>query len=303
MVWSAVLATTCVVLASFEGCGLDPFVPDFEYERVRWSLLPASDGETMLIVELYSGLHSQGDVRAAQALAEMLERRRVYPPEGGLLSSDLDGPRQATPEGESPEAATALEHRLRDLSRVLDAGLFLDESGELCGWRVTELVALEQVLTGIDRVVSAAVLRGFESAEEEAANSWPWFDESSRALAKGRALAGGPWVRWLEGRITLDWPISDVAAARALETIAAPQSEHRLAPWFLSQIACLHCGDGRAVLTLGSAEGAAVVFEPPRREQHSGPDQGLIQQVRAASLPVGDETSFEQRVGEWTRPG
>ena len=294
------LCAAAIAVASVSACDVDPFVPDFEYEGARWELLPARDGTKLHIVEVYSGVHAQGDSRATKALSEMLHGRRVYPPEGGLMSSDLDGPRQATPDGESPDGWTALENRWRDLSRVLGAGLFLDEAGELCAWRVTELLSIQPVFAGIDAALSAEVLRALGD-EGLNSGSFPWFDDTSIALAKERALAGGPWVSWRQGRITLDWPISDASAARALQACSSRDDTRPLAPWFLSQVACFTCGDGRAVLTLGAKEDAAVVFEPPRRDEASSPDAGLILEVRSARIPIGDEATFERSVDELTK--
>jgi hypothetical protein len=294
------LFAAAIALTGVAGCDFDPFVPDFEYEAVQWSLLPAEDGTRLHFVEVYSGLQAQGDLRAAKALGEMVRRRRVDPPEGGLLSSDLDGPRQATPDGESPDARTALEHRMRDLSRVLGAGLYVDQAGELCAWRVTELLSLEQLLAGIDAVISAEVLRAFADDEIESSSSFPWYDEDSRTLARERALAGGPWVRWVKGRITLDVPLSEAAAARALEACSSRHAVQPIAPWFLSQVACFTCDGGRALLSLGTVDDPAVKFEIPAGEDVAGPDRGLIQAVEAAGISIGDAAGCERSVDELT---
>ncbi|HUP24996.1 MAG TPA: hypothetical protein VNB06_18905, partial [Thermoanaerobaculia bacterium] len=276
---------SCLALLALQGCDAA-----FEASHPEGYLTYDANEDALRLVEIDAGLHATDDQQAARALAEFLSGRRIYPPEGGFLSYDLDAleaPAE-TPEAEDP--SDRLVSRLAKLAKVHECGLYQGEHGELGFWRVTDLAPAGEVLAAIDQVLSEMVMRKLSDPARYGADEFVlWRDPESRELWLARARAGGPWVSIDGGRLLIDLPVSSVGAARALIEVVL-KCEDEADRNLLAQIWRMEVVGGRARLWLGSAKSPMLHFGAGVSEEGVPPevDTGLVQAVSDAGLAVGD---------------
>ncbi len=171
-------------------------------------------------------------------LAEVLARRRVFAPAGGLFSVDFDG---ADLHAMPIDVSDSAEHERRriDALHVDDARLVLDERGGVALWRSGTLERASEWLCAPDFGSDDGGWALFESAAVNwialppfdialSLGGWPEGDElfdprSLELLAKARASGERFWS--LRGNsLCLDAPLTAESASRFLSLLNYPAS-------------------------------------------------------------------------------
>jgi hypothetical protein len=281
----------CLTLLALQGCeALEAaFEGAFHASHPEGYLVYEPQEDTLRLVEIYAGLHATNDERAVAALSEFLAGRRVYPPEGGFPSCDLD---QAAEPMEGPDVQDRSDRFVAHLAQranVRERGMYQGELGELGIWRMTEFGPAGEVLAEINRLSSEAVFEKLSKPREEGAEEFLlWRDAESRDLWLARARAGGPWVSLDGSRLVVDMPLSPAGEVLALREIVQ-ESEDEEIPWFLAKVWRVEHSPGGVRLWLGSAESPRLSFGVGDLEEAELPerDAGLVEAVRQAGLELG----------------
>jgi hypothetical protein len=289
---------SCLALLALHGCGA------FEASHPEGYLVYEPGADALRLVEIGTGLHAGNDAKAAAALADFLAGRRIYPPDGGLLTYDLDaaeGPAEAEELGPL-DPSDRFVARIAKLVTVRERGLYAGEEEGLGFWRVSDFAPAKEVLAAIDEFVSQSVIEELSTPPAEGEEEFAlWRDPESRELWLARARAGGPWVSLDGGRLVVDLPISTAGAAPALREIVQDSQDEEIR-WFLGKVWRMEITAGGVRLWLGTAAGPMIHFGggPWADGSPAQVDEGLHQAVSQATLPVANPeviASLRERYG------
>ena len=259
----------------------------YEVDATERHLRYDSASDTLTLFEIQTGL-SSSDAKAPAAVAELLEGRRRFPPEGGLLAVDFD---QEPDEEDRLEWAEVIEllERFSEGVSVDDVGLFLDQ-GRLGLYRRSRFREVKLGLEILNLVINRTMLEDFDVE----ARSFPVFDQRTAEAWLERARTGGEWVRVDAGAFVIDLPMSYENAARCLEHLADPEDdvlhdEH----WLLEQLTRLVVRDGSVELHFAGGADGWMRFDSPQRDRGDYDDE-LLDALRESGHDLAGAPSLAE---------
>lgn len=246
MVWLVLLAMVSTGCASFgyrtcEG-------------RLRWD----REHDEFIWTTIVRGLESDAE-NSVSAVTELGAGRRRFPAEGGLISIDLDDPRERA---EGDEGAPDFEDQLFALLaanvRVDLAGLFVEPDGTLSFFRRTRIAHPDQWIPAINRLIDDEV----RNSQPDDVGDFPYFDERSRELFLAHAQRGGQWITFVDGSIRWSAPMTSFNAARIVAEFAAQVDGERtwVAQW-AAHLRDLRVADEHFSAVFAPGTGGEFVFE------------------------------------------
>lgn len=263
----------------------------YGYEEGGFALRYLPREDALIVLEFQRGIHAENNAAdAAGALDAVLHRKRVYPPEGGLIRLDLDREPEPAKPGEEQERADLVE--LASSVRVVAARVF-DQEGKLCFARVSRIDHFRRVLQLVNAWISREHLRSLES-QQGFRPEFPVFDELTRDSLRSAAASAHPWFSTEAEAIVLDVPMTAANAARCLGWVEQRGREQRSRndPNFLDQVTSLEVANGRALLRFGQAPHFVTRFS--FQDEAPGKDEPIRQQLKALGLAVGSEAELQE---------
>jgi hypothetical protein len=276
---------------------LGPFLPacspafEWQESEVNLRTLPGDNEIALLFVE--KGVHNQGNPNGAvNALAEVLEGRRRFPPEGGFISLDCDEWLKENA-GKTSSSLDPDEQQFTEVvkaSRVQSTGLFIDEKGRLCLfqlWRFAKPDYFAQTLNTQSN--KSLVLQG--DSGKPFAPEFPWYDEVSWKRALARARGGGEWVRLDEKGILLDLPITRECASKCLAALVQQEDIRKSYGSLLAASTSIDVDEDRTRIRFDPE--TSGWFRSIRYSSEQAYDGALLAAVKSSQLPIGSAPSLE----------
>ncbi|MCH2106558.1 MAG: hypothetical protein MK291_07960, partial [Planctomycetes bacterium] len=221
-------------LAALSLCALSlASCSDFSSQSSSWWLRYHPEEDEAVYVEVMDGVTAKAS--AAGPLRELAKGWRRYPPEGGLITLDLDEELDPNdiPEGVNRERVQALLASLRREAVVSEAGLFRVGAEGVGLYRVTEIKDLSVFLSDLNELCNIALEE--EWAEEGVNISWEHLELSEETKARWMKRAGErePWLTRTGATFTLDLPMTEGEAAGFLRAVLADAEDFPPEAWFM----------------------------------------------------------------------
>lgn len=222
--------------------------------RLRWD----REHDEFVWTTIVRGLESDAE-NSVGAVAELGAGRRRFPAEGGLISIDLDDPRERA---EGDEGAPDFEDQLFALLaanvHVDRAGLFVEPDGTLSFFRRTHIAHPDQWIPAINRLIDDEV----RNSQPDDVGDFPYFDARSRELFQAHAQRGGQWITFVDGSIRWSAPMTSFNAARIVAEFAAQVDGERtwVAQW-VAHLRDLRVEGERLTVVFGPDADGEFVFE------------------------------------------
>lgn len=242
-------------------------------------------------------------IDATRWAERFLEGRRVGTIGGWPLAFDLDDPEAMA------EVPAALREALADVS--LDGhGAFLDDEGRLCGWQKWSIPSLAALVGAADRAFRdhlSALARTDRFAEQLG-----FGDDATVELFRARLADGRPFLRFVDGALLIDVPVSPTLRRRLLadgvEALAAGAAnaaienerqqnpkQHaeicRIITELLDHVRKIVIDDDRVELTIDVPGGRPTILLDLERDEEPY-DDVLLDILRANGHEI--ETAFER---------
>lgn len=219
---------------------------DFGAEaRSRWFRYNPEENEA-LYIEIQDGVTGSED--ATESLRRLVDGWRRYPPEGGMISLDLDQEQdwEVDPE-ELPENVDlndinqlkeTVEAFLKAIE-VVEAGVFQGPPDHIGFYRVTRIKDLSAFLDGLNTFFN------FYLKTEGPDKSYdPIFSEETVARWMERATENKPWVILRGGAFVLDIPMTESEAARVLLASLEESDSLKSLSWLILSLDQIRVADG-----------------------------------------------------------
>ena len=284
----------CLTIAP--ACFPPPAYEPTEYE-VHVRIDPA--GETLALLLLERGIHtsSPDTGKAHDALRAALQQKRVLPPEGGWLALDLDeeekelAERLAEPRGANDDASGRESLDLCRSARVERVGLHVDEKDRLALFQLWRFDKARMLLDWANRKTNENLVA---QADRNGSPSlgFPLLDETSWRRAVDRARQGGTWVRFEEGCLLVDLPITREGAAKCLAAVLENGDVGETWRSTLSGATSIEIDDQRTILRFcGGAGGWIRLFRIETGTEYDGrlAQELLLEGLVQASAPTLEE--------------
>jgi len=282
------LAAPALCLLSLSSCS------DFSSQSSSWWLRYHPEEDEAVFVEVMDGVTAKAS--AAGPLRELAKGWRRYPPEGGLITFDLDEELDANdiPEGVNAERAQAILASLRREVVVSEAGLFRVGAEGLGFYRVTEIKDLSVFLSDLNELFNIALEEEWREGGVDI--SWEDFEpgEETKARWMKRAREREPWLTRTGATFTLDVPMTEREAAGFLRAALADAEDFPAEAWFMKALVGVRLADGSLTLSFSPKsqrfEGASGGGGGGRNEEHTalfkalGDDPGFIDLDRSKLL-------------------
>ena len=282
-------------LAALSLCSLSlASCSDFSSQSSSWWLRYHPEEDQAIYVEVMDGVTAKAS--AAGPLRELTKGWRRYPPEGGLITLDLDEELDPNdiPEGVNRERVQALFASLRRGVVVSEAGLFRVGAEGVGLYRVTEIKDLSVFLSDLNELCNIALEE--EWAEEGVNISWEHLELSEETKARWlkRTREREPWLTRTGATFTLDLPMTEGEAAGFLRAVLADAEDFPPEAWFMKALAGVRIADGSLTLSFSPTsqrfEGASGGGGGGQDAEHAGllkalgEDPGFVDFDRAKLL-------------------
>lgn len=277
------------ILALYGGSACSAYRTEETEIHIRY--LPAEDA--ILVLEAQYGVHAKGSAsNAAAALQSAAAGHRRYPPEGDLISLDLDRSPIERDQEEWDEKERADFSEFSKAVRVVEAHVFSDGQGHLSFARLTRIDHARKVLEIIDAYWNRQLARDTHE-NNEFVPEYPIFDETTRDAIRGASTAGHKWLHPDDDALVLDVPMTQRNAARCLSWIKKNGQEpaHKEALQLIDQATSVEITGGHALLRFG--EDSKRVTHLFFHDDGPGPDSEIRAALRELKVPIEDAAVFE----------
>lgn len=263
-----------------------------EYElHVRY----VAETDCLMLAEVEHGIASNAPEPAVDGLRSVLAGRRVYPPEGGWISLDLDD--LPTPVSDGEPAALRDLREFAGAVHVERSFLCVDEQGRLSLFRTTRVDHFRRQLEIVDAWWNRERAK---DAPAPFAPTFPFLDRESNEMSRSAFASGHPWLSIDGDAVVLDVPMTSGNAARCLSVVAGAGG--KVDPGLsqlLEQVTRLEVRDGHVRLAFGPE--APHVFRFPNTIRQPVANDGLPERVRSGHLEVADARALSVALLEFDR--
>lgn len=282
------------VLASATVAFLSGCASDFQFDEMEVQFRCAAPDTTAGVLIVEKGIHGGSGERAVtEALRTILEGRRRFPPEGGFISLDLDDADKKSAAGSGPQP-DEIDRKFVELGhgfRVEKTGLFEDEKGRLCLYQFWTLEDPGRVVAWLNEQTNVRFIEQAGS-NRPSTDDFPYLDEESRTRALARARAGGRWIRFEDGGLVCDLPITRACAAKCAADLVEKEDLRKDFGPFLTQASSLEISEERTLLRYRPS--SSGWFGPWRTEFENHGDDRLHAWIKAGALPIGSPPDLRE---------
>ena len=277
-----------LALLVLPGCDVE-----FPEEEVRLRYDAASD--TLDVLFIYSGVHTpeatEEALKDGVAVADrILAGRREF-----ML---LDWPYLWDLDEMAEDEETLLPYRrLIDRVSLLEVGAFLDNGERLSAWQHFRMKEVTPSLKQANQALALFIQLGALTGDLQ--ENLPWVDDEELELWTEDARMGVQWIRFEDGGLVVDVPMSELASVRALSMLtqqamkeAAGEEELVTVAMLFENVHSMRIADGRAVFRLGQREGEQTVFQLRRGDAPY--DDALLTALQARGLDLSAAPSLAE---------
>jgi len=221
---------------------------DFTAQSSSWWFRYHPEGDEAIYVEIQDGITKNVD--AAEPLRRLVGGWRRYPPEGGLMTLDLNEEIdwEEAPESVDIERMKTVFEGLQREVEVVEAGVFRVGQERLGFFRVTHIKDLSLLLEGLNSFCNVVLS---EEWAEGIDLTWEHFEigEETGARWMQRVAENEPWLTRQGSAFVLDIPMTETEAAGFLRAVIADSRDFQPDLWFMEALEQVRVADGSLSLT------------------------------------------------------
>jgi hypothetical protein len=269
---------------------------DYRTQTDSWWLRYHPEKNEAILVEVQDGVTGGDD--AGEALGKLVAGWRRYPPEGGLLTLDLDEEIDWS-EVDAPTDVEELKRIYEGLERsveVTDVGLFRAGEDGLGFYRVTHIKDLSLLLEGMNILVNAFLADTLEGRDFGDEGDFA-ISEETKALWLERVEKNQAWITLDGSALVIDVPMTETEAGTFLRTVLADPGDDEVPEWFIDAIQSLRIADGALRLTIAPD---GLRFHSTSTNEDYEPSSGHAELIEALGQKPGfaefDRSAVLERV-------